>query len=511
MTMRRRAVLIGTAACAMPFAILASGAARARSAAIGFERGMLRPGEGAAASRPRLVVLEFQDPQKTGLGRGVAALVFKDVFTAFGEQADGVVVHPAAPVGQRLAELIDRDHHRTALRIASENQGRVVLWGRIQALGDMLVIHSAVSLPSAVEDSELVLQLAVDDRRVQDVAAEIAWTRFDFAPVAIRRSQFFDRLAVAGASGLQLRASPEPSAAVMRTMRPGESVHLRDMREAWYVVADGPRSLFVDASPRANLATGFQILPRRLAVAAEDVARGDSDARAAVVGKLDPQRAYPVVGLRSSDGQAWFQIDVGGGRRGWLPQARAIGVLDLAAANLALAAHRALTGDGAGAERELRRFLQRPEGERSSAVTSGAQQLLATTILRRRTAARAEREEALAMLDRSVAETPLDPAVLNLRAVARLGLVGTAAAMDDIEAALALDPLNGRTRILAAALKRASDHGGDVAIAALGLRDPTFLSRLDAVMSRASGRGGQPQEPRRIIEDMRRLFEPPRR
>jgi hypothetical protein len=511
MTMRRRAALIGTAAATALIAAGLSRPVRAQPTGIGFERGMPRPGEGVAASRPRLVVLEFQDPQKTGLGRGVAALVFKDLFTAFGEHADGVVVHPAAPVGQRLADLIERDHHRAALRIASENQGRVVLWGRIQALGDMLVIHSAVSLPAAVEDSELVLQLAVDGRRVQDVAAEIASTRFDFAPVAIRRSHFFDRLAVAGASGLQLRASSEPSAAVMRTVRPGEVLHLRDMREAWYVVADGQRNLFVDASPRANQANGFQILPRRLAVAAEDVARGDADARAAVVAKLDPQRAYQVLGHRAGDGRAWFQIDIGGGRRGWVPQAQAIAILDLAAANFALAAHRALTGDAAGAERELRRFLQRPDSERSSAVTSCALQLLATTMLRRPAAARTQREAALAVLDRSVAETPFDPAALNLRAVARLGVAGTAGAMDDIEAALALDPLNGRTRILAAALKRASDHAGAAAIAALQLRDPAFLRRLDAVMARVSGRGGQPQEPRRIIEDMRRLFEPPRR
>ena len=112
-----------------------------------------------------------------------------------------------ATVGfDRIADLMDRDHHRAALRISGENQGRVVIWGRIQALGDTLIIHTAVSLPSAVEEPELVLQISVGGKRVQDVAAEIAWTRFDFAPVAIRRTQFFDRLAVAGGSGVQLRA-----------------------------------------------------------------------------------------------------------------------------------------------------------------------------------------------------------------------------------------------------------------------------------------------------------------
>jgi SH3-like domain-containing protein len=483
----------------------------AQTPEVAFERGLQRPAEGAASARAKLVVLEFQDPQKTGLGRGVAALVYKDMLTAMGVQADAVVVHPAAPVGQRLAELVERDHHRAALRIAAENQGRVVIWGRIQALGDVLVIHTAVSMPSAVEDPELVLQIAVGGKRVQDVAAEIGWTRFDFAPVAIRRTQFFDRLAVAGSSGVQLRAAPESSAAVMRTVRPGEVLNLRDMREAWYVVADGTRSLFVDASPRQNIATGFQILPRRLAVAVEEVARGDANERAATLAKLEPQRTYAVLARRvPADGRPWYQIDTGG-RRGWVPQSQTTGILDLAAQNFALAAHHTLGGDVRGAERELRRFLMRPESERSSAVTAAALQLLGTMLIRAPAATRPQREAALALLDRSVEETPFDPSALNLRAVARLGVSGGSATLDDLEAALALDPLNGRTRILAAALKRASDHGGDAAIAALGLRDPEFLRRLDAIMLRLSGRGARPQEPRRIIEDMRRIFEPPRR
>jgi SH3-like domain-containing protein len=505
---RRR--LLGLLAGLLVAALSLAAPVRAQVPAIGFERGLQRPGEGASSARSRLVVLEFQDPQRTGLGRGVAALVYKDLLTAIGEQADAVVVHPAAPIGQRLADLMDRDSHRAALRIAAENQGRVVIWGRIQALDDVLVIHTAVSLPSAVEDPELVLQIAVAGRRVQDVAAEIAWTRFDFAPVAIRRTQFFDRLAVAGGSGVQLRAAPESSAAVMRTARPGEILNLRDMRESWYVVADGARSLFVDASPRQNLATGFQILPRRLVVTEEEIARGDSNERAATIAKLEPQRAYTVLARRAPDGRPWYQIDAGG-RRGWVPQGRTIGILDLAAENFALAAHRILAGDAGGGERELRRFLMRPEGERSSAVSAAALQLLGTTLIRTPAATHQQRAAALALLDRAVEETPFDPSALNLRAVARLGVSGGKAALDDIEAALALDPLNGRTRILAAALKRASDHGGDEAIAALGLREPEFLRRLDAIMTKLSGRGPQTQEPRRIIEDMRRLFEPPRR
>ena len=83
--------LLAAAAAGASLAAGLAGPTRAQASEVGFERGSPRSGEGVAATRPRLIVLEFQDPQKTGLGRGVAALVFKDVFTAFGEQADHAV------------------------------------------------------------------------------------------------------------------------------------------------------------------------------------------------------------------------------------------------------------------------------------------------------------------------------------------------------------------------------------------------------------------------------------
>ncbi len=489
--------------------VLAATAATAETI-VGFERGLPRSGNVALAGRTKLVVVDFLDPKKTGLGKAVAALLFKDIFSAVIDQAGAGIVYAPFPPGQRPGDLIERDQHRAALRIGAEQQGRLVLWGSIEPVGDALILNTALSLLSAGEDPELVVQLTVARQPVQDIAAELPWTRFDLPAIAIRRAQLFDRLGVVGASGMPLRAAPEASAAVLRSARPGEILQIRDMLDEWFVIADGGRQVYVDAKPRQDLSTGLQLLPRRVTGGADDTVHADSTARSNVVAKLESQRLYPVLNRRVIDGQAWYHVDVGG-KRGWVMQARVVGAQDLAATNLAVAALRFVFGNLDGAERELRRFLVRPENERTNIVTSGALQLLGVTMLRRRDLDPANQAAAMSLLDRAIDETPHDPAAHNLRAVARLGLQGGLAAIDDLDAALAIDPLNGRTRILAAALKRASESAGQPAIAELKLSDPALRPRIDTLLQRFSARGAQQEEPRRLIEDMRRIFEPPRR
>jgi hypothetical protein len=475
-----------------------------------FERGLPRSGNVALGGRTKLVVVEFLDPKKTGLGKAIAALLFKDIFSAVLDQAGAAIVYAPAPASQRPAETAERDLHRAALRIGAEQQGRLVLWGSIEPVGDALILNTALTMLSAGEDPELVVQLTVTRQPVQDVAAEFPWTRFDLPPISIRRAELFNRLGVVGASGMALRAAPEASAAVLRSARPGEILQVRDMLDEWFVISDGGRQVYVDAKPRQDLATGVQLLPRRIAGSADDALHGDSTERSAVLGRLDPQRVYAVLNRRVIDGQAWYHIDAGG-RRGWVMQARVAGLQDLAVTNLAVAALRYVFGNPGATDRELRRFLLRPETERTNVNTAGALQMLGVTLLRRGDLDAQGQSMALSLLDRAIEETPYDPAAYNLRAIARLGLQGGLAAVDDLDAALALDPLNGRTRILAAALKRAGESAGPTAIAELKLRDVALQRRIDALLQRFSARGAQQEEPRRLIEDMRRIFEPPRR
>ncbi len=505
MSAGRRSFLAGVAAAsALP------GLASANPGSLSLVPG--QPRAAAAPTRARLVVADFLDPQALGLGQGLAAFLQKDLLGVAGtpdQSPDPQVVVPAlaGPARARLAETLEREQHRAALRLAGDSQARLALWGRVEAMGDTLLLHASVTLAPATESPELVLRVAVDGEPVTDLAAELGWTRIDFPPLALRRAQLFDRMLVAGAGGVELRAAPEARAAVMRSAAPGEALRLRDMQGTWYVLGDARSATYVDAAPRRGLAPALRMLPARIAPAPGERARSAPDPRAAAELALDPQRPVRVVAQRIVDGASWLQVD-GGGRRGWVAQATAAAMPELPAAHLALGLLCAMSREDGAAARHLDAFLRRPAPERAPVASAVALQALAMVTLREGPDA-ARRPAGMALLDRAAAQTPRDPSVLALRAVARIGAGRALAATEDLEAALALDPSWGRARALVGALRRAADQGPPRVAEALGLRNPDVRRKLDALHARG-GAGAGAEGGRRLVDDMQRIFSPPR-
>ena len=505
----RRHVLAGLASGLAGTATAVGGIAargQTRGPTIGFERGQVRGGSAAPTGRTRLLVLDFLDPGRTDLGLAVATLVQKEVLAGLGDVQTAAAIMPVLPAAARgrIAELVERDLHRGALRLAVEHQARAALWGRVEAFGDALLIHASVSLFSPVEDPDLVQQLVIDGVRAPDLAAELAWTRLDFPPFVARRAQVFDRALMVGTAGLELRASPEPGSAPVRVAPPGEILRLRDVQGSWYVVAEGPGTLFAEAAPRRDLAAGLHVLPRRGAVDAGELGRALPNPALGASLPVEPYRFHRLVAPRTVDGQPWYQVDTGG-QRVWLSQRQIAPIPDLPAAHFALALQRAVAGDQEGAERAFGLFLRRPDGERGHVVTAAALQFLAISKLRGAATSRAQREAALDLLDRAVAATPRDPAAMALRAIVRLGHADARGALADLEAALAVDPQNGRARILLAAFRRAADQR-----ALPWMSDDGFRARLDQALTRLSTRGATMPDQRRFVDDMRQIFGPAR-
>jgi len=92
-----------------------------------------------------------------------------------------------------------------------------------------------------------------------------------------------------------------------------------------------------------------------------------------------------------------------------------------------------------------------------------------------------------------------------LRAIVRLGHADARGALADLEAALAVDPQNGRARILLAAFRRAADQR-----ALPWMSDDGFRARLDQALTRLSTRGATMPDQRRFVDDMRQIFGPAR-
>ena len=119
MSAGRRRFLLATAAAAALSPGLASGNAAALSLVAG------QPRAAASPSRARMVVADFLDPQALGLGQALAAFQQKDLLGAAAapdQEQEPQVALPAlgAPARTRLADALEREQHRAALRLVAE-------------------------------------------------------------------------------------------------------------------------------------------------------------------------------------------------------------------------------------------------------------------------------------------------------------------------------------------------------------------------------------------------------
>jgi hypothetical protein len=476
---------------------------------LGFDRG---PSRGVAASRGKLLVVELGDPNASGIARPASLVLLRELRAAFGEHREASIVYVPAAAGSPLAERLARDGHRAALALAGEQQARMVLWGALAPSGNDAVVSLALTLLAPSDDQDLVLQLVSRRIAVADVASEFAWTRINLPPQLLTRAQLFQRLLVVGTSGAQLRAEPEASGAPLRMARPAETLLLRDARNDWFEIADGNRRVHLDARPRAGAAADLRILPRRGYIAAAGQLLGEPRARSRVIARLAADRTVSIIAYRrEEEGKEWLQVE-SGGRRGWLPEGDVLGIEEFAGTTLAAAQLRFAIGDLSRAAQLALSFVEQGRGGRDNVSAAAALQLAAIARLRQPVFEAASADAGLALLDRAIDQTPLDPAAYALRAVARLGVRAPGharRAVEDLDAALGIDPTYARARALVAAVHRHAVSAGGLG-AELGFGDPAARRLLDGLIARLAPRAESEDEPRRLIEDIQQIFDPPR-
>ena len=107
----------------------------------------------------KAIVAEFLDPLDVGLGKSLSYLVWRETLTAISDQAGAGVILAEAPPGERLVDMLERDYHLAAERIARHQHGRMALWGAVEPEGDALIIEPYLSIQDVKGDSALRLAL----------------------------------------------------------------------------------------------------------------------------------------------------------------------------------------------------------------------------------------------------------------------------------------------------------------------------------------------------------------
>lgn len=98
----------------------------------------------------KAIVAEFLDPLDTGLGKSLGYLIWRETLTAISDQAGAGVIIAEAPPGERLVDMLNRDYHLAAERIARHQRSRMALWGVVEPEGDGVVLETYVSIQSTL-------------------------------------------------------------------------------------------------------------------------------------------------------------------------------------------------------------------------------------------------------------------------------------------------------------------------------------------------------------------------
>lgn len=403
----------------------------------------------------KAVVTEFLDPLDTGLGKSVGYLIWRETLTAISDQAGAGVIIARTPDGERLVDILGRDYHLAAERIARHQNARMALWGIVEPEGEGLILDTYVSIQDEDGDSNLRLGLAGkvvagppgwgSGGDAGAISAQVTRNRLQFAPIHLTRGELFERTLVTAGS-IPVHERPDGGSKKLMRLGAGKAVQAVDMQGGWFeIVLENGGTGYVDAGEFGNLN-----VPPRVVVADIDSVnlRAGPGTDHRVVAKRSLRGDFPVKDMRYREGKGlWYRIDTGEQETwvaGWLVKPRfSVPVVHFLAGLMRYYGKRPQDGVD-----QFEQFLQATESGESNVTLAAANQLLGTCRLLSGERVRQGYQD----FSKAISYTPYDPNAYLLRSVAALGGGGAESAIADLDQALELDPQYPPARRLTAAV-----------------------------------------------------------
>lgn len=442
------------------------------------------------------VVLQFVDPDDTGLGEGLARLLWREILESISDLSGAGVILAydrdgairEALGGRDYNSFLAQEYHAAAELIARQLGVQMSIWGVVLEDGGDLFLQTFLTLH--VDEAAAWTSLSVGRTAGPPLVAAIGQQRLNLAPYRAARQALFARtwitrcaLSAGCPGGVDLRAGPSSDARVLARVPEGTALNGREMVRQWLKVElPGGGEAYINIYH-------LEMFPDRVTFVSRSGVnlRSAAGTDAAPVGKVDLDGDYAVLdAARATRAEPWYLI-AAGGHEGWvagrLVERRSY---LLPVVHLIAGLYRYARGDFDRAVHELESFLADADAE-DNVTRAVARQFLAASRITAPRGLGSGLEVALGDLDRAVNLTPFDPAAYRLRAVVRLGSGrDVVASLADLDEALSLDRDDvGSRRLLGEILAVSHDQG---------------LQRL------APGEDVRPAE--RLLEDLRVQYGP---
>lgn len=416
----------------------------------------------------KAVVAEFLDPLDTGLGKSLGYLLWRETLTAISDQAGAGVIVAEAPPQERLVDMLKRDYHRAALRIAKHQRARMSLWGAVETDAGEVFINTYLSV--LTKETQGDLRFALDKRFRGDAAlrermahgvskgvaleAPISRTRFNFAMQIRTHSELFQRPIVTR-QPLVIRARGSKDAPVLGRTSSGERLDAIGMQGGWFEIQleDG-KTGYVSA----GIDSALDLPPRQVEADRNNInlrAGPGTDHR--ILTSTNLKGSYKVLDMRYRQGKGlWYQIDIDG-RPAWVAAFLVKPRFSVPAVHFLAGLYRYYAGRHKDAASEFQRFIDHSGESPNNANLATAHQLLGASLLLDN-----QTRRGYEAFSRAIQLTPYDPDAYLLRGVAAFGTRRAPAGLKDLDSALALDRHYRPARSLAQAVKTIADGRDDM-------------------------------------------------
>ncbi len=437
----------------------------------------------------KAVVAEFLDPLDTGLGKSFGYLLWRETLTAISDQSGAGVIVAEAPPEERLVDMLRRDYHKAALRIARHQRARMALWGAVEVDAGEIFVNTYLSV--LTEQAQGDLRFALDKRLrgrpsarerlsagVDDsvtLEAPISRTRFNFSMQTRSLRTLFKRPVITKRP-VVIRAGSSKESSVLGRTSPDQVLQAVDMVGGWFKVRlDDGGTGFISA----GIDSALTLPPRTVLANRENInLRAGPGTDHERLRRTDLKGSYPVLDMRYRPGKGlWYRLDIDG-RPGWVAAFLVKPRFSVPAVHFLAGLYRYYAGRYDDAASEFQRFIADSGRSANNANLATAYQLLGASRLLSNPA-----NAGYAAFSRAVELTPYDPDAYLLRGVAAFGTRQTRAGLKDLDRALVLDKQYRPARSLARSVRTIAHRRDDVFMEQL-TNLPTYKRDVDRVFKK---------------------------
>lgn len=359
----------------------------------------------------KAVVSEYLDPMDTGIGKSLAYLLWREVLSAISDQSGAGVILARPPGDERLVDLLEKDYHIAALRIAEHQQARMALWGAAQEVGSEVYVTSYLSLVEATRGNTIrydIQRSRVFGTREGEIEFTMPRTRLNFPAVRRSREQLFRRpLMLTRATNV--RTEPAKDAERIGQLPQGSVAEGVDMNGGWFKVElpNGERGYItatnVDLAPLA-----LRVDRRGINLRSEPVQREDT-----VLRNTNLRGEFTVLEQRFGGGRLWYRIDLDG-EPVWLAASLGERVYSMPVVHFLAGLYRYFGGRHADTARAFQGFIDYPGSRHNNVNLSVAYQYQALSSL-------LAGANPAGLLRKARVQTPLDATTYKIEALSWIG------------------------------------------------------------------------------------------